>query len=181
MADPTKGDKSNQEKTVPLSQLMALKEKEKKTRAELEEAKTSNAKLTSELKIAKTDIDDDEEVKGVRKFLVDEDTRIKEAATKLDKDTATFNERAKESQVKAWASEHGVKEEDIVDAEDPEKEALRLKAERLTEEKKAPGSVFESGGGGVAGVQPKDMTDEAFEKHVKGLEMEAEKAALPTR
>ncbi len=85
MADPAKGDKKpDQEKTVPMSQLIALKKKEEKTRAELEEAKTSNARLESELKIAKTDLDDDDATREARKFLVDEETRIKEKEAKLD-------------------------------------------------------------------------------------------------
>ncbi len=81
----------------------------------------------------------------------------------------------------ALIEKYGVTEEELQGEDDPEKKALQIFAERTAEEKakgeKAPGSVFESGGGGVASVEIANMSDEDFEKHWEKEKAQAEALA----
>lgn len=167
--------KKPEKKMVPESDLVAFKrgaiEREKRLKEELAKKDDALAEANAQLKIAQANLEDDAEVAKVRDSLVERDRKLTEKEQKLEKDLASFNEREQEVRVQALATEHGVEIDDIKDAEDPEKEALRLKAERLTKEaeeaKKSPESLYESGTPGSVKTQPKDMSDEEFEAHVK--------------
>lgn len=169
---PAQGQKP-QPKMVPESDLIAVKKSLKsendKLKEELATIKSQFIESQAELEMANTNVEDDAEVKQVKAYLLGERKKLeKEKAefgkekSKYQEDLTSYQEREKESRVKALASEHGVELDAIKDAEDPEKEALRLKAERLTKEKeeiekKTPESVFEASQTGIVKKQPKDM------------------------
>jgi hypothetical protein len=175
----TKDDK----RTVLESDLIAFKkasqERERRLKEELATTKSEVAEVKSQLKIAKASLEDDEEVAKVRQWLIDEDKRITAEREKVEKDLTSLTEREREVRVKSLAAQHSVEIDLIKDAEDPEKEALRLVAERLTKEaeelkkKSAPESLYETGTPGSVKAQPKDMPDAEFQKYVAGLRKEA--------
>jgi len=170
-------------KVVPESDLIAVKRKaqeiEKRLREELAELKGKLAEAESELEIGATDVEDDEEVKKVKTYLKGEDNKIKQERAKLDADLAAFQERERESRVQTLASQYQVEIDAIKDAEDPEKEALRLANERLAKEKEeaetkaSPESVFEHGAGGIVKKPILDMNDAEFEAKEKALKAES--------
>lgn len=170
-------------KMVPESDLIAFKkasqEREKRLKEELAATKNEVVEVKSQLRITKASLEDDEEVAKVKQLLLDEDKKIKTEREKLDKDLASLTEREREARVKSLATQHSVEIDLIKDAEDPEKEALRLVAERLTKEaeelkkKSTPESLYETRTPGSVKVQPKDMTDEDFKKYVDGQRKEA--------
>ena len=145
---------------------MAQKAKAEKYEKLYKEQETTVSRLTSELKIAKTNVEDDDEVKLVKQHLLDQEAEIRKNREQYEKDRAGFDEKIKASNVKAWASQYGVDVVDIKDAEDPEKEALRLQAARMTEEAKtaSPGSVVERGTGGMSETGVWDKTQKQFDE-----------------
>lgn len=171
---------TEQDKLVPLSSLLKAKEE--------------IANLKSELKMAKANLTDEEEVKKVREFLLERDQELNEREATLEKRQGeltnrqtTLDKRDKEESVKSLIAKYSPKGEDdetkksikafedaVKGAEDPEKEALRLYAERLAKEKEKPPTpaeeTFESApAGGIIKKQPKDMTNEEFAKFEAGL------------
>ena len=165
--EPTNPNKGG--KTVPEKDLLAVKAREKKALDELATTKSKLAEAEAELETRATDTDDDEEVKKVREMLVTESKKNANERAALDKDKASLAEERKEARVKTLATEYAVELDDIKDAEDPEKEALRLVNERLTKEKTekaetTPESVFESGSGGGVKVNVRDLSDAEFTK-----------------
>lgn len=183
--EPTSEVKKPQQKTVPASDLFAVKKQAEKLQEELANTKAELADIKAELEIAHTDVEDSDEVARVKQYLLGlekqvnakvRDVEAREA--KLKEDLASYEERDKESRVQALASEHQVEVDAIKDAEDPEKEALRLVNERLAKEKlelegKTPESVFETVGGGVIKKKIADMNDAEFAQKEKELKAEA--------
>ena len=154
---------------VRASDLLALKRKHEKLQGEYAQLKSENSRLTSEVKVAKANVDDEGEASEVRKYLQDLAKETDEKLAKVEERETSLNEREKEVRVQALASEHGVDAELIKAADDPEKEALRLKAERLTKEKEeatksSPAErVFEFGIGGGKITKPfKNMDAKEF-------------------
>ena len=178
MGEPGQAEKPKADKVVPEAHFIAFKKgseaRERKLKEELAEVKGQVTQMESELKIAKLNAEDDAEISKVKGYLVDEAKKVEKALAevnekraKIDEDLASLTEREKEARVKALASEHKVEIDAIKDAEDPEKEALRLVAQRLTKEleNKVPGSeIFESGTPGSVKTKVKDMKDEEFDK-----------------
>lgn len=178
--DKSKGAKqpgSSEKKMVPEADLIAVKNasagREKKLREELTEKTKEVAELKAELKMAKTNLEDEGEVAEVRQYLIDEGKRIEAEKAELEQDRASIKQRERDADVKALAEKHGVEIDQIKDAEDPEKEALKIVNERLAEGGGGGEEFFESKSPGGVRQQPKDMSDEDFEKHVKGMEQEA--------
>ena len=180
----TEDEKSTQQtksapKMVPESQLMAVKNKASEELRRLKEeladkvAELANAK--SELEVSHTDVEDDEEVQKVKAYLLSREKDINSKEAKLQKDLASYEEREKESRVQSLASLHQVELDAIKDAEDPEKEALRLVNERLSGEleKKASESVFETGSVGIVKKKVADMDDKEFEEFEQRLKKES--------
>ena len=164
-------------KMIPESDIIAFKkgstEREKRLREELAESKQRAVEAEAGLKIAKTDTEDEEAVNEIKKYLLKREATLNEkneTLDKRDKDLASKEEeREKEDRVKMLASEYQVEAKDIKDADDQEKEALRLVTKRLTEEKEqkeapTPGSVFESNTPGSVKKNVKDMNDPEFDK-----------------
>ena len=181
--EPVKKPEKAAPKMVLEADLIAFKkgstEREKKLREELEESKAKLTQAESETKLAKMNVEDDEVVSTVKAHLVEEDRRIRGERAKLDKDLASLEEREREARVQALASEHQVDIDAIKYADDPEKEALKIKGERLTREKqelekeKTPESVFESGTPGTVKKSIWDMSDDDFNAHVEKQKREA--------
>ena len=181
---PDNTDKKSEPVMVRASDLVAVKKQLEKMQEKLAKAESDRNQFQSQLKIAKTNLDDDDDVKAVRKMLVDQAAEIDAKQAELDEAIKALGEketdlskREKVSWVKTLATEHGVEEDAIKDADDPEKEALRLKAERLSKEIKSPAEdVLDSTpGSGIVKKQIKDMTDEEFA--VKEAEMKAKALA----
>lgn len=166
-------------KMVLESDLIAAKRgaagREKQLKEELAEARSAAAKVEAELRVAKLDADDDAEVKAVREYLIKQADEVAANRAKLEKDLGSFQEREGEARVQALATQYGVAVELIKEAEDPEKEALKLYAERLAKEKAeaAPESIVETGESVTTKKSVWDMTDEEFDKDVAQKEREA--------
>lgn len=180
MADQTPSQpEAGESRTVPLGDLLRYKKgaegREVKLKAELAQAKEALAQTQSELQIRGVDVEDDEDVSRVKKYLLEQEKGIRKERAKLNADLASYEERAKEARIQSLTSKYGVDIETISGEEDPEKKALELYAERLSREKEeltkksGPGAVFESGTRGGVRTSPKDMTPEEFTKHVKAL------------
>ncbi len=156
-------------KMVRESDLIALKKAEKKIQVELETARKDNARLLNELKIAKASGTDDEDVKAIQDMLIKKSQETQDKVAEIEQREASLKERERESLVKAMASQHSVDYEAIKDAEDPEKEALKLNLERLNKEKGNPTpaeKAFEVSSGSppskksVADMNPQEFKDE---------------------
>lgn len=166
-------------KMVRESDLMAQKAKADKFEKELATIKGQLTQAQSELKIAKMNGEDSEEVKKVKEYLEERDKEVSKREGELNKSLASLEEREKESRVLALATEFGVDIESIRGTENPREKALELKLERLAKEKKEiPKSpeenVFEKGAGGLAKKSILDMSDKEF----KDLEASMKKEAL---
>lgn len=187
MTDPQKPvqPKGGKPKQVSEADFIAFKkgslERERRLKKELVEAKQGLSQAQAELKIAVMDADDGDEVKSVKEHLLSLEKTIREQRVKLDGDVASFNEREREVRVKELSAEMGIDESQLLEAEDIEATALKLQNERLAEENAklkegggiAPESVFEDSPGGAAKTQIKDMSDEAFDKHINQQREEA--------
>lgn len=168
--EPTKAVEKPKAKLVPESDLIAIKRKyqdiEKKLRGELAEIKGKFAEAQAELEVTSTDVEDSDEVKRVKSYLVGESKKVQAERAKLEEDLASFKEREKESRVQTLASKYGIDVESIGSEEDPEKKAYEIVAERLTKEKEelqknvppvSPESVLEHEAPSIKKVSPKDM------------------------
>ncbi len=158
--DPEKG---SQKKMVPEADVIAQKKRAEKVEGELTEVKRQLADSQSEIGVLKDAIDEDG-VTEVQKKLLEREKVANEREAELKKGEVTLKERQKVAVVTTLATQYGVEESRIRDAEDPEKEALKLQNERLTKEKESTESVFETGPAGSVKTQPKDMSDEVFDQ-----------------
>jgi len=178
-----KEEKKSGAKMVPIADLLAQKSKVKKLEEELAEIKSKFNAVSAELEVAKANVEDDEEVKKVRAYLINQAKEIEEKRTQLDKDLASFKEREREVVAMELASKYEVDKDAILAGDDIEKTALSLYAERLAKEKEeltkkseessSSESVYESGAPSIVKKQPKDMTDEEFDAYEKRLREEA--------
>ena len=169
-------------KTVPEGDLIAFKkgslEREKKLKEELANLRDE----LSQVKISQTDVEDDEEVKKVKEYLLSEDKRIKTQRAKLEADLTTYEKRERVVRAKELASQRGVDEETLLASEDMDTKSLELYAERLAKEKaeleeklkSSPERIYETGGGGQLRKQPKDMSKDEFDKYWKQQLTEAQ-------
>lgn len=175
MAEETKSvQEKSKAKMVPESDIIAFKkgatEREKRLKEELAESKQRTVELEAGLKIAKADTDDEGKLSEIKTYLLEREGTLNERDKEIGKKEKDFasqaEEREREGRVKALAEEHKVEINDITGADDPEKEALRLVAQRLTKEKEEtlpPESVFESNTPGSVKKSVKDQTDEEFD------------------
>ncbi len=189
MTDKTEPAKAlPSKKVVPESDLMAVKAILKKVQEELSKTKEELTQTKSELKVAKMTEVDDEDVKKVRDFLLNTETELNKKQTELDKreeslkeTEASVKEREKEARVQALASEYEVEVDAIKEAEDPEKEALKLKLGRLAKgkEESPAENTFETQSGGVVkkNIENIDVTTPEGRKEFEKVEAELKKAA----
>ena len=139
-----------EDKMVKEADLIAFKKsaesREKKFKQELEElnkrvadAEAGRRQVESQLKITKVDLEDDEEVKKVREFLLNEDKRIENEAKKLQERLDSFTKRERGVMAKELAFEmksKGVelKEEALLEAEDMKAKAAEVYTEFLVQQ-----------------------------------------------
>jgi len=177
-AQSAKDDK----KMVPESDLIALKkgsrEREIQAKEELATLRGELADTRAELKIAKLNTEDEEEVRKVKSHLVDEDKELEAKREKLNSDLASLGERERGVVAKELASKYGVDVESISGEEDLPSmkiKALELHAENLAKEKEEASkeSVYESGPGGTTNKAVWDKTEEEFEADVKAQRTKA--------
>ena len=179
---PQKGDK----KMVPEADLIAIKKASERMKEELTRAtnlaaqyKREVAEANSKLKIAKTDVEDDEEVKKVREYLLSENEKVTAERDKLDKDLTSLKEREREVGAKELATKYGIDVESISGEENPtdmKVKALELYAERLAKEKEetpTPESIYESATPGLVRKGVWDKSNEEFEIGVEKMRREA--------
>ena len=133
MVEPVQPGKAGN--MVPLSELIAAKDKIKKVLSELEGERKARADAETKLKVAKANLEDDEDVKKVRDGLLEDWDKLKADRSKYDEDRTAFDGERKKFTVEQLATKFGVEITAIADKDDPEKEALRLYAEKLTKEK----------------------------------------------
>ncbi len=176
---PTETKKS-EPKMVRESDLVAVKKREDKLKEELARVTSKITQLeddktgiAAELKIAKTDASDEDEVVRVREALIaqhDENKKsLKSDRDKFTEELTSFNKREKEGRVQELASKFKVDVEAIQEADDPEKRAMELQLERLTSgNENSPEDIVDtSGGGGVVKKSIPNMTDEEFAAYEK--------------
>lgn len=186
-------DKSKAPQTVPIADLMKLKSKLEKTEKERDDAlakipdfESQVRKLSADLKTATLNLQDDDEVKLTRDFLMMENETLEKARKERDeKDKALLvrerGARAKELRMDYKSKGLDLKEEDLLSAENMEDysktqhlEFLAKENERLKAKPSNPAeSVFDGSEGGVIKKQPKDMTDAEFVTHVQNLQKTA--------
>ena len=142
-------DKGSDQKVAPKmvreSDLLAVKSQLKGFKDQLSSKDAEIVRLTSELKAAKVNLEDDDEVKDVRKWLIDRAAELDERQSEQEKikqdieeREASFKGKERGSLVQTLASKYGIEIDAIKDADDPEKEALRLVVEREAGEIKTP-------------------------------------------
>ena len=162
-------------KMVPESDLIAVKKtslaREKDLKEDLAKAQKEVVELTSQVKMLKLNLEDEGDVAEVRQYLINEAKSLDDRKVELDKEKVSLDGERREAEVKALAEKHKVDLEKIKDADDPEKEALRIVNERLAGGE--GGDFFETKTPGQIKKEPKHMTDDEFEAHVKAQEEEA--------
>lgn len=187
-------DKKDQPKMVPESDLIALKERVRKLTSQLSEKdtkiaelSTSTSELQKQLKAAKANLEDDDEVKEVRQYLLDEGARIAKLEAEHKTRESSMTERERKVRAKELVADYAakgltLKEDDLLTAEDMEKHGSDSYTKFLAEENAklksqpkqgTPESVFDGGPGGIVKKQPKDMTDQEFTAYYDGLRQEA--------
>lgn len=188
MAEAVEVKKPDQ-KLVPEADLIALREgsksREKRWKAELDEAKQRIEELTDKERIARISADDDDDVKAVKKYLLDREEEIKKLRAKYEKDVASYQEREKGVRARELVAEYkqrGVEidADALLSSEDMERVALDRYSAFLAEENKKlketktpePG-VFESTPAGTSRKMPKDMTTEEFAEFEKTIKSKA--------
>ena len=172
-------------RTVPERDVIALKEilkgKEKKWESEKTQFNSRIGQLENELKIAKANGEDTDEVGLVKKHLLDQAEQVNKDRTKLDEDLNSY--KLKEREFRARQIAHDLKSrgveievESLLNEENMDAKSKDLLVEHLAKENESlkktpstPESVFESGSGGVTKKQPKDMTNEEFAAFEKSL------------
>ena len=172
---PETDKKKVEPKMVRESDLLAIKAERDKLKEKLANSTRENSQLKSELQIAKTNGDDEDEVIRIKEALVAQAEEIRKDREKLDQDLASLTGREKESRVQALASQYQIEVALLMEEEDPEKKAMALALERLTSEKETPSpeSIVESSiAGGLIRKQIKDMTDTEFAEKEKQLKAE---------
>jgi len=176
--------KKDSPKVVPESDLIAFKkgalDREKRLKEELAEVRVQLNALASELKVAHTDVEDDEEVKKVKEYLLSEEKRIQKERAKLETDVTAHKERERAVRASELATEYGIDKEAILAEEDIEVTAIKLHAEKLAKEveelkekQPSPESVYETGTGGKIKVAPADMSQEDFDAHYEQLKRDS--------
>ncbi len=180
---PEKSDHKVAPSMVREADLLAVKAQLKDLKNTLASKDAELAQLKSEVKVTKANLTDGEEEKDVRSFLLDRSKELDEREAEITKKLSdlqeresSYTEREKEERIKSLASEYGVKIEDIKDAEDPEKQALKINRETLIKEKgTSPAEqVFESTpAGGKIKKSVKDMDDKEFAQFEKDLKAKA--------
>ena len=188
MPEPEK-EKGKAPRMIPETDLITFKESAKNREKKLElalaeerskrtESETLVKQYESQIKTLKTNLEDDEETKNVRQFLMDEDKRIAEDRSKLDTDRKANEGLLKEAKAKMLVLDYKgkgleLKEEDLLTQEDMDKhvnglwvEHLSKENERLKAQPSTPAEgIFERGGGDVIKKAVPAMSNEEFEKH----------------
>ncbi len=175
-------------KMVPEAELLAIKgilrSKEKKWESEKAELTGKVSQLDNQLKIAKANGDDSEEVAVVKQMLLDQAKEVEGKRAKLDEDLSSHTKREREFRARQVASDmksKGVEVdvESLLEVEDFERHAQGLLVDHLAKENEtlrknpqgnSPESVFDLGAGGVVKKSFKDMTPVEFaaaEKEMK--------------
>ncbi len=187
--------KKGEDKSVSLTDFMALKnrsiETARRLKEQLQQAKSTITSLESAVKVAEVNGEDDDEVKGVKRLLLDEKKKIDQERTQHEKDLAVFKERERAVRVKELVAEYGIDAQSLSDEEDVEGAALRLYTTRLSEEKRelevqlaaketpkvetSPESktIFETGPVSTTHKEPRDMNTEEFTQFEKDLKRKA--------
>jgi len=159
--------------TVPTSEYLKikniLKDKEKKWETAETNFKSQISQLQNEVKIAKANGENTEEVDLVKKHLVEQAEQIEKARSKLTEDSNSHTKREREFRAREIASDlksRGVEVtvESLLDEENMDIKAKDLLVDHLAKENEtlkkspAPGeSVFESGTGGILKKSVKDI------------------------
>lgn len=183
-AETVESPEKESPKGIPGSEFKAFKEgairREKKLKEQLEERDAQIASLQGELRIAKMDVDDADDVKAVKAHLLERESEVNKKLQQHQKDLTSIAEREKKVRAQELAAEYKEKGltvdvESLLSAEDMDRFTLDRYAEFLAEEnkklkEKSPESrVFETGAVSVSRKQPKDMTDEEFADYAKEL------------
>jgi len=186
MEKPTQGDKKPGPKMFPESDVIALKRKVEKSedrvislQEELADTKSQLRTMESQLKIAKTNDDDEGELSSVKQHLLEESKEVEKQRKQAEKDLAKAEERVRLADAKeivADLREKGIETDidTLLGEEDMGKKSSELYTAHLAKENEAlrkgkeeesPGSVFEDGTPAVMKKSVQNMSDEDFEKH----------------
>jgi len=185
--------KDDKPQVVPIADLMKLKAKLEKTEKERDEAlakvpefESQIRKLTADLKTATTNLQDDDEVKQVREYLMTENETLETKRKEHEANLKALTDRERKARAKELSLDYkskglDLKEEDLLGAENMDDyaktqhlEFLAKENERLKAQPRNPAeTVFEGGEGSALKKMPKDMSDAEFTAHVQKLQQEA--------
>jgi len=177
--------KKDTPKTVSLSDFLAFKkgslEREKQLKRELDEAKADVAKAQEETSIFSIDVDDEDEVKSVKKYLLEEKRKVDAERAKSEKTVTSLEERERKVMAKELASDYKERGMEITAdellgeddmnryAQDKYGEFLAEKEEGLNKapEKEEPSAeekkLYESEQPGIIKKSAADMKPEEFD------------------
>lgn len=175
--------KKEETKVVPLATLIKAREESKRLREQLEEARGKVSSMEVDLKVARADMNDDDETKSVRQFLLEEKRKLDSERANHEKDLISLQGREREIRAKELATQYGIDVSLLDGEEDIEGVSLRLYADKLAEENKvlkegkSPESkIYETGPQSLIHKMPKDMTAPEFAEFEKRL-----KETVPSR
>jgi len=190
---PVQSVKKDDRKMVPESDLIALKKRNEKLedtvsslKGELADTKAEVVNVRSELKIAKVDSEDAGEISEVKQYLLNEEKRLNQLRTDMDKDLTsrqdTLTKREREVGAKELVEKYGVDFESISGEDNlagMEKKATELYTERLAREneelkgKEKNSPEYETENPSIVKTTVKGMSDEEFEQHWAKQKQEA--------
>lgn len=180
--EPAHAEGTPPPETVSLKDFLAHKEasrrRESKYKAENEALAQQLKDLTTELEVLKqtpnSDATDDE-IKAVKMALLRKHKEFEKNNAALAQREKDLQARERKLEIQRLCADYKVKPEDIEDAEDPEKEALKLFAANLQKEAtKGKGSAkLERGSPDRTGRSVAEYTPEEFQQHLQRLKREA--------
>ncbi len=163
-------------KMVPESDLLAVKAMMKKVQTEIVTLKADNSRLLAEAEVLGIDDGDEGQITAVKKALLKQAKDLKAKEDEFNKKQLDFSGREKSVRIKELVTQYKLSEEaasklEEMPLEEAEKEAYRLRVEKLEtlvkEGKKEEGEFFERGSPAVPKMQPKDMPDKDFTEYVE--------------
>ena len=182
VANPEQKTEEKAPKTVPLTDLLAVKSRLSKLTEELESLKSERDTAKRELGLFEAELSnpsDTDDTVAVKKKLLGKHRELDRREAEL-RDRETKIEKAlRKSRAQELAAAHGVDADVLLSVEDMEKEALRLENERLSKdrqsaaEKQPSNRVYERGAPPLSQKMVQQMSDKEFGEYLERQKREA--------
>ena len=166
------------EQTIPLKDFVTFKKasegRQKKLEEQLAQSTSKMAELEVDLDVARKTGGNDEEVKEVQNFLIEERKKVARLEAIAEQNRIALEKRERTIRAKELATEFGIKIQDLEDAEDLDSKALSLYADRLAKENEAlkkkvsNSGTYETGAASAVTKKPiADMTPKELDEYGK--------------